>query len=474
MSMMFRAIAAITRTPNAAMTIAGVLITVYILYMGFVIPVPLMRPWFSWIRWLNPVFYVYEALIVNEFHGRQFACSQFVPPYQNLTGDTFVCSISGAFAGQTTVSGDEYISAQYNSSYKHIWRNLGILIGFLLSFLGTYLAATELNILPLTTPNIRIFRRGHIPAYSENFEDGTNHWLVTLQRDKRVHREYQIRRDGHLSYATGDFLTWQNICYNTSLNASGHQLLDGISGWARAGTLTALMGVTGAGKSTLLKILTQEVSVGIVSGDIRIGGQPMSESVRRDVGYVQQQDVLLPTSTVREALRFSASLRQPSSVPMEEKFKYVEEIIHMLQMDDFAEAVVGLPGAGLSEQERKLLSLGVELAAKPAFLLALDGPTTALDPQASLSFYALLRRVADSGLAVLSTVHQPSAAEFELFDHLLLLAQGGRTIYFGENGNRSSVVLGYFARNGAPKCALTENVSQTQSTHVMSTGQTDY
>ncbi|THC96962.1 hypothetical protein EYZ11_003570 [Aspergillus tanneri] len=401
MSMIFRTIAATTRTVNQAMTIA--------------------------------VFYVYEALVANEFHGRQFACSQFIPSYPNLTGDTFVCSMSGAQAGHTTVSGDDYILAQYNSTYKHIWRNLGILIGFFVSFFGAYLVATELNPVPLTTPNVRIFRRGHTPVYNESAEDETNHWLAALQQQGRGHQECQNQKDEHIY---------------------------GISGWAREGTLTALMGVSGAGKTTLLKILTQQVSTGIVSGDIRIGGRPVSESVRRDVGYVQYQNVLLPTSTVREALRFSACLRQPRSVSKEEKFNYAEEIIHLLQLDDLAEAVVGIPGAGLSEQQRKLVSLGVELAARPKLLLVLDEPTKELDSQASLSFYILLRRLADSGMAVLSTVNQPTAAVFELFDNLLLLAEGGRTVYFGETGNQSSAVLGYFERNGAPKCDMADNPAE--------------
>jgi len=83
----------------------------------------------------------------------------------------------------------------------------------------------------------------------------------------------------------------------------------------------------------------------------------------------------LDTATVRESLQFSALLRQPKSVPKAEKYAFVEEVIKMLNMEDFAEAVVGVPGQGLNVEQRKLLTIGVELAAKPKLLLFLDEPT---------------------------------------------------------------------------------------------------
>lgn len=84
---------------------------------------------------------------------------------------------------------------------------------------------------------------------------------------------------------------------------------------------------------------------------------------------------------MREALRFSAVLRQPKHVSKQEKYDYVEEVIKMLNMSDFSNAVVGVPGEGLNVEQRKLLTIGVELAAKPKLLLFLDEPTSGLDSQ---------------------------------------------------------------------------------------------
>lgn len=129
-------------------------------------------------------------------------------------------------------------------------------------------------------------------------------------------------------------------------------------------------------------------------------------------------------------------------------------------MEDFAEAVVGVPGEGLNVEQRKLLTIGVELAAKPALLLFLDEPTSGLDSQSSWSIVSFLRRLADSGQAVLSTIHQPSAVLFQEFDRLLYLTTGGRTVYFGDIGANSQTLVHYFESYGARPCDESENVAE--------------
>ena len=115
--------------------------------------------------------------------------------------------------------------------------------------------------------------------------------------------------------------------------------------------------------------------MGVISGDMLINGHPRDDSFQRKTGYVQQQDLHLETSTVRESLTFSALLRQPKTTPKAEKIAYVEEVIRLLEMEEYAEAVVGVPGEGLNVEQRKRLTIGVELAAKPDLLLFFDEPT---------------------------------------------------------------------------------------------------
>jgi ATP-binding cassette, subfamily G (WHITE), member 2, PDR len=86
--------------------------------------------------------------------------------------------------------------------------------------------------------------------------------------------------------------------------------------------------------------------MGVVSGQIYVDGRLRNNGFQRKTGYVQQQDLHLATSTVREALVFSALLRQPKKVPRQEKIDYVEEVIKTLEMEAYADAVVGVPGEG--------------------------------------------------------------------------------------------------------------------------------
>lgn len=156
-------------------------------------------------------------------------------------------------------------------------------------------------------------------------------------------------------------------------------------------------------------------------------------------------DVHEGTATIREAMRFSAYLRQPKEVPKEEKDAYVEDMIELLELQDLADALVYTLGV----EARKRLTIGVELASKPELLLFLDEPTSGLDAQSAWNLVRFLRKLADNGQAILCTIHQPSALLFESFDRLLLLARGGNTIYFGDIGEDAHIMRDYFARNGA-------------------------
>lgn len=123
-----------------------------------------------------------------------------------------------------------------------------------------------------------------------------------------------------------------------------------------------MLGESGAGKTTLLNVLAQRTHMGSVSGSVLINGHPLGSDFARRTGYVESQDVHLSQFTVRETLRFSAQLRQPQSVTNNEKNRYVEEIISMLEMGEYADAVVGVPGSGLSLEQRKRMTVSLAVS----------------------------------------------------------------------------------------------------------------
>ncbi|KKA28728.1 hypothetical protein TD95_004420 [Thielaviopsis punctulata] len=458
MSAVFRTMAAITKTVSQAMALAGVLVLALVIYTGFVISQPYMHPWFGWIRWINPIFYGFEILIANEFHGHEYTCSSIIPSYSPNIGDSWICSIVGSRPGRWTVNGDDFIWTNYQYKWSHVWRNFGILVAFLIFFMIIYFAATEFNSTSSSSAEVLVYQEGKTPSHMNR-----GHNRAAANEELAAGSTGTAGENGQtegLIEPQTDIFTWRDVVYDIEIKGNPRRLLDHVSGWVKPGTLTALMGVSGAGKTTLLDVLAQRTTMGVITGDMLVNGKPLDPSFQRKTGYVQQQDLHLETSTVRESLRFSAMLRQPPNVSKEEKYEYVEEVIRMLNMEDFADAVVGIPGEGLNVEQRKLLTIGVELAAKPKLLLFLDEPTSGLDSQSSWAICSFLRKLADANQAILCTVHQPSAILFQEFDRLLFLAKGGRTVYFGDIGNNSRTMLDYFEKHGSRKCSDDENPAE--------------
>ena len=243
----------------------------------------------------------------------------------------------------------------------------------------------------------------------------------------------------------GATITFKNINYLVQASTTKEKLhlLKDISGYFPAGKMTALMGSSGAGKTTLMDVLSLRKASGEVTGDVRINGHPQeSNSFRRMTGYVEQFDVQSPQLTVRETVEFSAKMRLDESIPIEEKIKFVDHVLAMLELDNIGGFIVGSDTGGLSFEQKKRLSIAVELASNPQAIF-LDEPTSGLDARAASIVMRSLRRIADSGIAVVATIHQPSVAIFNSFDSLLLLKRGGETVFFGDLGKESFNLIEY-------------------------------
>ncbi|PWY78837.1 hypothetical protein BO83DRAFT_356261 [Aspergillus eucalypticola CBS 122712] len=461
MSNIFRWTGAISRSMAQAMVPSSIFMLILVIYTGFTIPVRNMHPWFRWLNYLDPIAYAFESLMINEFSERRFPCAVYVPSgpgYENAPISSKICSQNGAVAGQDYIDGDRYLNVSFQYYKSHLWRNYGILLGFLFFSLALYIISSELVRAKPSKGEILVFPRGKIPAFARRIPGVGDVESYPTSEKYAVDGE-NVDHTAAIVKQTSIF-HWQDVCYDIKVKGKPRRILDHVDGWVKPGTLTALMGVTGAGKTSLLDVLANRVTMGVVTGDMLIDGRMRDDSFQRKTGYVQQQDLHLETTTVREALVFSALLRQPATTPRKEKLAYVEEVIKMLNMEAYAEAIVGVLGEGLNVEQRKRLTIGVEIAAKPDLLLFFDEPTSGLDSQTAWSICSLMRKLADHGQAILCTIHQPSAILMQQFDRLLFLAKGGKTVYFGELGQNMETLIRYFEAKGSVRCPPNANPAE--------------
>ncbi|KAL1098918.1 hypothetical protein V6Z11_D05G129800 [Gossypium hirsutum] len=222
-------------------------------------------------------------------------------------------------------------------------------------------------------------------------------------------------------------------------------LLKGISGAFRPGVLTALMGVSGAGKTTLMDVLAGRKTGGYIEGNITVSGFPKKqETFARVSGYCEQNDIHSPHVTVYESLLYSAWLRLSNDIDAETRKMFIEEVMELVELDSLRHALVGLPGVnGLSTEQRKRLTIAVELVANPSIIF-MDEPTSGLDARAAAIVMRTVRNTVDTGRTVVCTIHQPSIDIFEAFDELFLMKRGGQEIYVGPLGHHSKYLIRYF------------------------------
>ncbi|KAL3896285.1 MAG: hypothetical protein SGCHY_004168 [Lobulomycetales sp.] len=187
-------------------------------------------------------------------------------------------------------------------------------------------------------------------------------------------------------------------------------ILRGVSGVFKPGRITAVMGASGAGKTSLLQILAGGVRFGELEGDIKVNKKSIHGGEMKKIsGFVFQDDVILSTMTVREAITMSAKLRLPNSLSDEEREARVDSVIKLLHLEKAQNTSIGDSDVkGISGGERKRCAMAMEFITNP-YILFLDEPTSGLDSFTAFSVVRTLRDLARTGRTVVTTIHQPSS-----------------------------------------------------------------
>jgi ABC-type multidrug transport system ATPase subunit len=148
--------------------------------------------------------------------------------------------------------------------------------------------------------------------------------------------------------------------------------------------------------------------------------------------YVEQEDALIGSLTVRETLYFAAQLALPSSVPAASRKALITSLLSSFGLTAQADTLIGTPiRKGVSGGQKRRVSVASQLITSPKILF-LDEPTSGLDSAASYEVIKFVQGIAKKyKILVIASIHQPSTATFGLFDKLMLLSRGKR-VYNGE------------------------------------------
>ncbi|KAJ9178919.1 hypothetical protein P3X46_010764 [Hevea brasiliensis] len=433
-SALFRFIAAAGRTMIVANTFGSFALLALFALGGFVLSRDNIKKWWIWGYWISPMMYGQNAVVVNEFTGKRW---------------------SHVLPNSTEPLGIQVLKSRgfFTNAYWY-WIGVGALFGFTLLYnLCFTLALTFLG--PLQKPQAVISEDPpcNEPGSGHQTPKESGRGSSSVWADVIVNGNHQNKKGMVLPFEP-HFITFDEIRYSVDMPQEMKSqgvtedklvLLRGVSGAFRPGVLTALMGVSGAGKTTLMDVLAGRKTGGYIEGNITISGYPKKqETFTRISGYCEQNDIHSPHVTVYESLLYSAWLRLPPEVSSETRKMFIEEVMQLVELEPLRQALVGLPGvSGLSTEQRKRLTIAVELVANPSIIF-MDEPTSGLDARAAAIVMRTVRNTVDTGRTVVCTIHQPSIDIFEAFDELFLMKRGGQEIYVGPLGRHSCHLIKYF------------------------------
>ncbi|XP_059659359.1 pleiotropic drug resistance protein 2-like [Cornus florida] len=417
---LFRFIAAVGRTQVVANTLGTFTLLLVFVLGGFIVAKDAIQSWMIWGYYISPMMYGQNAIAMNEYLSERWS-----NPLANSTVGKLLLKDRGLYV-------DEYM----------YWVCVAALFGWSVLFNVLFvLALTYLN--PL----------GDSKAVITEVDDNNNNRRQRTSNAEGINPQGNTGRGMVLPFQPLS-LSFNHVNYYVDMpvemktqgvDETRLQLLRDVSGAFRPGVLTALVGVSGAGKTTLMDVLAGRKTGGYIEGSINISGYPKNqETFARVSGYCEQNDIHSPYVTVYESVLYSAWLRLAKDVNTETRKMFVEEVMDLVELNPLRNALVGLPGVdGLSTEQRKRLTIAVELVANPSIIF-MDEPTSGLDARAAAIVMRTVRNTVDTGRTVVCTIHQPSIDIFEAFDELLLMKRGGQVIYAGSLGRQSHKLVEYF------------------------------
>ncbi|EGC30069.1 ABC transporter AbcG5 [Dictyostelium purpureum] len=265
--------------------------------------------------------------------------------------------------------------------------------------------------------------------------------LIPGYEDDELTKKIKETRDGD---KTGLYVYCKNATYTVKHRENKKikiNLLDDVSFYLKPKEMTLILGTPGCGKSTIFQMLAGQLKDKNFKGELLFNGHHINhKNHHRDISYVTQDDVHVPTLTVKETFRFALDCQGRSEYTSEKKKEMVDNCMNLLGLKQSENTLVGNNFIrGISGGQKKRVTIGVGVI-KGSNLVLMDEPTSGLDSSTSFEIMSDLKKFVMYGYSpALVTLLQPSVQLTSLFDNLMILNKG-KVCYFGTMAD----ALGYF------------------------------
>ncbi|ERN03264.1 ABC transporter G family member 36 isoform X1 [Amborella trichopoda] len=455
-------ISAISSISEMGSALAGLIVSYFLLFCGFVIyPHNIPRYW-KWMYYINPLHHANLAFCYQQFnHGYARPCADFIDELP------FCKSSPGQPVGKA------YLAFNQIAGSSRSWLPYVVIFGWIIIIhILTFIALNKIEFKG-DNPSLPQLKRTKVPR---NYEENGANGLCSSSRGESDD-SFMSKLVWPASPDLGPWMPktcvdmgWAGLALpiipmvlsfeklaltrsNPKTKEISH-VFGPVSGFAVPGTMLALIGGLKSSNSILLRCLAGHTPPsGKLTGELLANGRqlPSISVFSRVVGIVVGLEAHQCYLSVRESLQFSAGLRIDSSSPTMSRSAlrlHVELVLAQLGLTPVADWLVGSFYSKKTKEIARKIAIAIELAANPS-LLFLDNPTSGLDNAASLTILSILSRVSASGRIIISSLTHPSSRVLSLFQRALILSHNGGHAYFGAVGFDCKEILDFF--NSIPK-----------------------
>ncbi|KAI3439344.1 uncharacterized protein J3R85_004754 [Psidium guajava] len=463
-SSVFFFLSTISVIPEVGNALAGLLVSIFLLFSGFVIYPSNVPVYWKWLVHSNPIHWANVLFCRIQFQN------DYQDPCSSYHSQLAFCD---QFPNMTV--GKAYLAFyQLSEDAEKPWLPYVILIGW--TFVANFLGLLGLKRIEFTGTSQSLPSIISSPPIS-NFKEEMDSGFQSLeshngQTDSFKASGYsgqqgygKIRDNNGVENWIEDFrvdmekngpgipvepitLLFEDLSFMRCDEdmEEGTPIFSNITGYARPSNMLALMGGSKGSQSTLLKCLAGRApSMGSLKGNLQAKSWQKGPAYSRLVGYVEKLDAHQPYLSVRETLQFSAALRLSQKISSVNRRIHVELVLDQLELLPYSNQLVGSLGdaTGKIFEIAKKITIAVELAANPSILF-LEEPVSGLDSRGTSSILNILSQVSNSGRVIIATLAHPKSRTLDFFDLALILTHEGQQAYFGPIGPDCSDLLDYF------------------------------